>query len=176
MTTKAYIGFGSNMGDLFQNFKNAKEKLARHEHISSLNCSSLYLSQAHTIDDQAQPDYLNAVFEITTSLTLHELFHYTQAIERNMGRTRRKKWAPRKVDLDILFYGDAVYQDEEITVPHPEIPRRRFVIKPLLDLNAGLIHPDLELSLKDLWDHSPDQTALQLFTRAEQGQGELSNA
>lgn len=156
MTVMAYIGFGSNLGDLTANLKTARQKLDNHPQISVRRSSRLYRSEPLTPDQEDQPWYLNAVFEITTELTLHQLFTFLKQIERAMGRRQIKRWASRIVDLDILFYGTAIYQDNLITVPHAEMINRMFVLKPLCDLIPDFLHPDIELPLRDILAHCDD--------------------
>ena len=113
MQETAYIGFGSNMGDLHKNFLQAQKYLGTHPQIELLRTSNAYQTEPLTKETtEKQSWYLNAVFEITTSLTIRELFASLQNIEKSMGRTSQKKrWQPRILDLDILFYGQFVYQD-----------------------------------------------------------------
>lgn len=156
MNIKAYIGFGSNLGDVRLNFERATEYLSQHPMIEIIKTSSLFSSEPLTLDGKPQPWYLNTVFEIRTELKLHRLFSVLKNIEMKMGRVRNKKWGARVIDLDILFYGDFIFKDEELRVPHPEIQNRKFVLLPLLDLDENLRHPEFDLSVKELLDCTED--------------------
>lgn len=157
MAITAYIGFGSNLGDLLDNFKKAQAKLAQHPDIEILRSSRLYRSEPLTPDGQDLPWYLNGVVEISTTLSLHRLLELLKKIEKSLGRKTRKRWASRVIDLDILFYGNVVYQDREIQIPHGEMIYRKFVLKPLCDLIPDFRHPDLDLPLSELLAHTPDK-------------------
>ncbi|MBF0105320.1 MAG: 2-amino-4-hydroxy-6-hydroxymethyldihydropteridine diphosphokinase [Deltaproteobacteria bacterium] len=156
MNVTAYIGFGSNLGDLVDNFNQASLLLKSNPQIEVLRVSGLYHTEPLTPHNEAQPWYLNSVFEIQTSLTLHSLLGAVKAIEQAMGRATHKRWASRKIDLDILFYGNVIYGDDKLHVPHKEMIHRKFVLKPLCDLIPDFIHPDLEIPLKDILKHSTD--------------------
>jgi len=150
MSILAYIGFGSNLGDRFCNYQTALAKLKNLSGVAPVHESKLYQSEPLT---EGQPWYLNAAFEIVTSQTLRDLFCALRNIEKEMGREKRTKWESRIVDLDILFYGDLVFSDAEIRVPHKEIPNRRFVLLPLKDLNPELIHPEFKVTVTELLEN-----------------------
>lgn len=156
MSVVSYIGFGSNLGDLSSNLKHARALLTQHPKVEFQRLSRLYRSEPLTPDGEEQPWYLNCVFEISTTLTLHELLHVLKDIERQMGRKQVKRWASRIVDLDILFYGNVVYQDKHVTIPHDELINRKFVLEPLCDLISDFVHPDIELPLCDILKHCDD--------------------
>lgn len=83
-----------------------------------------------------QPDYLNAVIEVETDLPAHDLLKAAQSVEAALGRERGERWGPRTIDIDVLTYGDEEVADEELTVPHPRMHERAFVLIPLLELEA----------------------------------------
>lgn len=150
MPITAYIGFGSNLGELQKNLFLAKEKIGALVDVNSLRFSPLYYSEPLTHDGECQPWYLNAVFEITTILSPHALFDALKTIEHEMGRRSREKWAPRIVDLDLLFYGDMIYADDVLRIPHQEVTNRRFVLKPLNDLAPAFMHPEFGLTVREM--------------------------
>jgi 2-amino-4-hydroxy-6-hydroxymethyldihydropteridine diphosphokinase len=87
------------------------------------------------------PSYYNAAVRVSTSLELEPLLRHLKDIERRLGREARERWAPRPIDLDIALYDDLVLDTDALTIPHPRIVERAFVLRPLLDLDANLVHP-----------------------------------
>ncbi|ELR66423.1 2-amino-4-hydroxy-6-hydroxymethyldihydropteridine pyrophosphokinase [Photobacterium marinum] len=143
---RAYIAIGSNLGDPVAQANSAIEALKTVPGIKVVAESSLYSSTP--MGPQDQPDYINAVVAIDTTLSPIELLDQTQAIEMKHGRERKdERWGPRTLDLDIILYGDLVQETERLTIPHYGMKVREFVLYPLAE-----IAPDLIL---------PDQTALQ---------------
>ena len=140
MSVVAYIGLGSNLGDPRQQLIAATEKISLLPETSLTKLSSWYRS--HPLGPPGQPDYLNAVAEIRTALSPEDLLMALQSIESSQGRTREEHWGPRTLDLDILLYGDLVLASQDLTIPHPELTRRNFVIYPLAELNPSLQLPD----------------------------------
>ncbi|MGF1732029.1 2-amino-4-hydroxy-6-hydroxymethyldihydropteridine diphosphokinase [Photobacterium kasasachensis] len=147
---RAYIAIGSNLGDPVAQAKKAIAALKEVPEIQVVAESSLYSSTP--MGPQDQPDYINAVVAIDTTLSPLDLLDRTQAIELEHGRVRKaERWGPRTLDLDIILYGDLVHNCERLTVPHYGMKVREFVLYPLAE-----IAPDLIL---------PDQTALQTLLR-----------
>lgn len=147
---RAYIAIGSNLGDPVTQAKKAIAALKEVPEIQVVAESSLYSSTP--MGPQDQPDYINAVVAIDTTLPPLDLLDRTQAIELEHGRVRKaERWGPRTLDLDIILYGDLVHNCERLTVPHYGMKVREFVLYPLAE-----IAPDLIL---------PDQTALQTLLR-----------
>lgn len=139
-----------------QNLKNVQESLANTPSIQVLRISKLYRSEPHTLTPQKQPWYLNAVIEIETTQSPQNLFAELKNIEQHLGRKKTGKWQPRVVDLDILFFGDVIYQDKELRIPHREIPNRKFVLAPLCDLVPHFKHPELEFTTQEILKHTSD--------------------
>ena len=152
----AYIGFGSNLGDLIVNHIKAMQKITALNGVLTLISSPLYNSEPLTLNGEDQPWYLNGVFEIKTTLTPHALFQALKTIEAAMGRTNRRKWAPRIVDLDILFYESLIYRDDILGIPHREIANRLFVLKPLAYLNPDFIHPEFQITVREILNACSD--------------------
>ena len=143
MSIRTYIGLGSNLGDSQQILSEAVVKLAS---LGSVKVSRLY--QSPPMGPQDQPNYLNAVVQLDTTLEALALLDQLQQFEQEAGRIRLRRWGERTLDLDLLIYGQEQIQNERLTVPHIGILERDFVIFPLLDLDAHLqlnVH-----SLKDL--------------------------
>ena len=139
----AYIALGSNEGDRLAYLRAALEALASEPGVSldpAGDVASLY--ETRPVGGPAgQGDYLNTCVRVHTRLAPHVLLGVTQRIETALGRLRRKRWGPRTIDLDLLLFGDVVLHDAQLTLPHPRIAERRFVLEPLAELAADLVHP-----------------------------------
>ena len=129
--TLVYIGLGANLGEREAALRQALAALGQYPGIRVLRVSPLYGSAPV---DAGGPDYLNAVAEVATTLTPEALLQALQAIEQSAGRERPYRNAPRTLDLDILWFGDQVIDTPELTVPHPRMAERAFVLRPLADL------------------------------------------
>ena len=156
MEVFVYIGFGSNLGNVLENWQSAQQQIEALANIISVKSSVLYQTEPLTLKQEIQPWYLNCVFEVKTSMALDTLHAALQKIELAMGKDTTRKWAPRVVDLDILFYGNVIYKDDKLKVPHPEIPNRLFVLQPLCDLNPQLVHPELHMTVAELIHNTTD--------------------
>lgn len=110
--------------------------------------SSIYESSPY--GDVEQGEFFNAVIKIKTDFELKELFHFLKGVENKVGRKITEKWGPREIDLDILFFNDLVYSDEEITVPHKDMLNRDFVIVPLTEIEPEIIHPQLNKKISEI--------------------------
>ncbi len=144
----AFIGIGSNVGDKIGNCRRAITEIGQCEQTRLIAQSSLYETQP--IGYTQQDWFINCVIEIETSLTAYELLQVLEDIEISMGRERILKWGPRIIDLDILFFNDEIIRCEGLTVPHPEIQNRAFVLAPLREIAEGYIHPLLKKSIAQL--------------------------
>lgn len=145
MTTKTYIGLGSNLGDSRQILSEAIVKL---KNLGAVRVSRLY--QSPPMGPQDQPNYLNAVAELNTDLTPLDLLDQLQRFEQEAGRVRLRRWGERTLDLDLLIYGNEKIQNERLTVPHIGILERDFIVIPLLDLDADLHIDDQPLKNLEL--------------------------
>lgn len=135
----AYIGLGANLGDASQAVQNALRSLGQTPGIRCVSASSLYRTAPI---DSSGPDYINAVAEITTTLTAPDLLNALQRIEQAAGRERPYLNAPRTLDLDLLLYGSATIASPHLTVPHPRMWERAFVVVPLADIALHLVSVD----------------------------------
>jgi 2-amino-4-hydroxy-6-hydroxymethyldihydropteridine diphosphokinase len=140
MKRRVFVGLGSNMGKKRQNMMDAVEKIAALERVEIVKKSSFYNSSPWGKTDQE--DFINQVVEIETDVSPWRLLYKLQEIEINMGRQRLEKWGPRTIDLDILLFGDEAIESEELTIPHPYMYQRLFVLIPLEEINSELIFPD----------------------------------
>lgn len=135
-----YIGLGSNLEDPEAQVTTALQELSAIPDTKMLGQSVLYRSDP--VGPAGQPDYINAVAAIETQLEPEVLLDHLQAIETAHERKRLVRWGPRTLDLDLLLYGSETIQSDRLTVPHPEIPNRAFVLYPLAELNPELRFPD----------------------------------
>lgn len=135
----SYIGLGSNMDEPERQLNRALAALGAVPDASLEACSSFYRSAP--LGPQGQPDFLNAVVQLRSTMTAEALLERLLLIERQHGRKRDgPRWGPRVLDLDLLLHGEMVINNARLTVPHPELRRRNFVLIPLLELD-----PDLEI-------------------------------
>lgn len=131
--TESYIGLGSNLDNPARQLRRALTALKDAPGISLAGCSSFYRSKP--MGPQDQPDFVNAVAALESSLSARALLARLHAIEDQQGRVRGgQRWGPRTLDLDLLLHGDEVIAEAELTVPHPGLARRNFVLLPLLEL------------------------------------------
>lgn len=136
-----YIGLGSNQNSPVEQLHSAINALKQSLEVTLVRCSALYGSKP--MGPQDQPDFVNAVAELTTSLSPLALLQYLQSIEQIHGRQRDKnRWGPRTLDLDILLFGDSIIELPDLIVPHYGISEREFVLYPLLEIAADLVMPD----------------------------------
>jgi 2-amino-4-hydroxy-6-hydroxymethyldihydropteridine diphosphokinase len=141
-----YLALGSNLGDRMGNLASAVERLSQKMTIKKV--SSVYETEPGYYEEQ--PLYLNAVLSAVTELEPSDLLRFVKGIESDLGRQPSFRNAPRLIDIDILFYGNKVVQTEDLTIPHPGIEERAFVLAPLAEIAPGLVHPVIHKKVKDL--------------------------
>lgn len=145
----AYIGLGTNLGDRELKLLSAIAELGRLPGTRVTALSHFY--ETEPVGGVAQDDFYNAAARIATTLRPLELLAELQRIETEVfHRTPSLRWGPRSMDLDILLYGDLVLTGEKLTVPHPRLAERRFVLQPLADIAPALVHPSLGSSIAEL--------------------------
>lgn len=133
MSTRAFLGLGSNLGDRLANLQSAVDLLDAAQGIRVVRSSRVYETAPV---GPPQPDYLNAVVEVDTDLGARALLEACLNVERRLGRVRGERWGPRSIDVDVLTYGEASIDQPGLTVPHPRMHERAFVLAPLLELVA----------------------------------------
>lgn len=138
--TEVYIGLGSNLDSPETQLRHALRKLASLPDSQLKSLSRIYRSAP--VGPEGQPDYLNAVALLHTGLQPEELLDHLQEIERQQQRVRNVHWGPRTIDLDILLFGEQQISSDRLTVPHPFMHQRNFVLIPMLDINPKLIFAD----------------------------------
>ena len=141
-----YLALGSNLGDRMSNLTSAIERLSQKITIKKL--SSIY--ETEPVYYKEQPLYLNAVLSAVTELAPFELLRFVKSIESGLGRQPGFRNAPRTIDIDILFYGDQAIETSELTIPHPRLVERAFVLVPLAEIAPRLVHPVLQKRVSEL--------------------------
>lgn len=159
---KAYLGIGSNLGERQQYLEQAIKKLKENERIRDVKCSRIISTAPY--GENALYDFLNGAIELKTLLNPYELLAFLQELEKEAGRERKIHWGPRTLDLDILFYQDFVSNDPLLTVPHPDMENRDFVLKPLDELCPWYLNPvtgkTVRQMLKELENGSTERKIL----------------
>jgi 2-amino-4-hydroxy-6-hydroxymethyldihydropteridine diphosphokinase len=144
--TTVYLGLGTNLGDRLANLRTALEKLAAHVEVAKQ--SSVYRSVAQGVGEQ--PNFYNMVVEGETELGPHELLGHVKEVEAAIAPHTHNE--ARHIDIDILLYGDRVHETEELTIPHPRMHERAFVLAPLAEIAYLVEHPVLRKPIADLED------------------------
>ncbi len=152
---KVYVAVGSNLGDRASLVKKAEDRLRAVPGVYFNKKSPLYETEPAGVpagDQTKQGKYLNGVWEIESSLEAKALLNELLGIETSLGRVREssKKNESRPIDLDILFYGDKIIKSDGLSVPHPRLHERWFVLKPLADLCPDLVHPKNKKTVREL--------------------------
>jgi 2-amino-4-hydroxy-6-hydroxymethyldihydropteridine diphosphokinase len=159
------IGFGSNLGDSVQVCLAAIDSLRIHPHIRVIETSSLYRTKPQMLADQ--PWFINGVVLCETDLSPEDLLDTMQHIERDFGRNREVRWGPRTLDLDLLTFGDRQINLSSLTIPHPRLHERRFVLIPLLEVAPEWVHPTMKVTALSLLDRILDNGSDQEVERLE---------
>jgi 2-amino-4-hydroxy-6-hydroxymethyldihydropteridine diphosphokinase len=162
--TPVYIALGSNLGNPEVQLRKAVVALETLPDTQLDQLSDIYRSVA--VGAKMQPNYLNAVIRLATKLSPTKLLNALQKIEQDQGRIREERWGPRTLDLDILLYGDQQVASEKLTIPHPRMRERDFVLYPLREIsNTNLVLPDgsdIDTLLRQCSDNGLVRTTYQL--------------
>lgn len=164
MPNLVHLSLGSNVGDREKNLRDATRRLGSIGRVQAI--SSVYETEPMEFTDQ--PWFLNCVVALETSSTPAQLMQQLLEIEQNMGRQRLQKKGPRTIDLDMLLFGDEVVNTAELTVPHPAMQHRRFVLEPLAEIAPYASHPVLKKTVRELLDElPPGQSVSRTRTKAK---------
>ncbi|MEO8822433.1 MAG: 2-amino-4-hydroxy-6-hydroxymethyldihydropteridine diphosphokinase [Ginsengibacter sp.] len=144
---------GGNIGDRKRNLERAATLIQKRVG-KIMTCSKMYETEAWGITDQ--PSFYNQVLIIESKLSAREVLHIILNIEEEMGRKRTVKNAARIIDIDILFFNDEIVNEENLSIPHPEIGNRRFVLSPLNEIAPGMLHPVFKKTIKELLSETKD--------------------
>jgi 2-amino-4-hydroxy-6-hydroxymethyldihydropteridine diphosphokinase len=161
---RVYLSLGSNVGDREANLHAAIERLGRIGSVAAV--SSFY--ETEPVEFTAQAWFLNCVALLETELMPAQLLAAVLKIEQAMGRRRTREKGPRNIDIDILLFDDEVVNTAGLTVPHPALQDRRFVLEPLAEIAAGIRHPVLKKTVRELRDKLP---AGQIVRKIQRGSG-----
>jgi 2-amino-4-hydroxy-6-hydroxymethyldihydropteridine diphosphokinase len=155
-----YLGLGSNIGDKVANCLLALEEISASDRNHIHAVSSLYKTEP--IGYQDQDWFINCVAEVSTTLPPRPVHAFLQGIEKRMGREKTVPMGPRIIDLDILFYGNEIVDEADLTIPHPRLHERGFVLVPLAELAPDLLHPLLQTTVRDFLKKS-GQKGVELY-------------
>jgi 2-amino-4-hydroxy-6-hydroxymethyldihydropteridine diphosphokinase len=162
MPISAYLSLGSNIGNRESHLGDALARLRALGRVGAV--SSLYETEPVEFTDQ--PWFLNCVVLLETNATPAQMLANLLAIEQEMGRVRNQKKGPRTIDIDILLFGEAIVDSPELTIPHPAMHQRRFVLEPLAEIAPEIQHPILKETIRRLLEELPEGPAVRKLQRA----------
>jgi 2-amino-4-hydroxy-6-hydroxymethyldihydropteridine diphosphokinase len=157
---KFYLSLGSNLGEREKNLKRALEELEKRE-VKILRRSSIYETEPVEIREQAW--FLNCAIEVETDMQPQQFMSALLEIELLLGRRREAKYGPRTIDVDVLLQGDTILNTPQLTIPHPKMAARRFVLVPLAEIAPQAMHPVLYRSIAELLEQCPDQSEVRTW-------------
>lgn len=155
-----FLHLGTNQNDRLGNLERAFSEIEQKVGIINRK-SSIYETEPWGLADQDM--FLNVVIEVKTKLNPEDLLSSIKVIENEMGRVKTEKWGPRKIDIDILTYGDLKIDEQNLKIPHPQIQNRNFVLIPFMELEPDLILPGYENSIEELFEQSKDECEVYIF-------------
>lgn len=159
MAETVYILLGSNLGDRERNMEKAVEQLSAIPGLEMVAASSIYLTEAEGMDDDA-PAFLNQVVKADYDYLPNELLGALELIEKRLGRIGKGLMQPRTIDLDILLFGDQIIETEQLSVPHRELLNRAFAMVPLLQIDPDIVHPVTKRPVAEFLEENEAQSVL----------------
>jgi 2-amino-4-hydroxy-6-hydroxymethyldihydropteridine diphosphokinase len=163
MATLAYLSLGSNIGNREAHLLEAQARLRATGRVTAV--SSFY--ETEPVEFTEQPWFLNCAVALETELTPQELMTAILDIEESMGRQRVQKKGPRMIDIDILLFGNAVLDSADVTIPHPAMHKRRFVLEPLAEIAPEARHPVFDKTIRELRDALPSGAIVRKLKRQD---------
>ena len=163
MTESVFLGIGSNLGDRMKYLREAVRLIGELPRTSVAAVSRVYETEPYGLKDQ--PMYLNAVLEARTELSPEIVHEEVKRIERNMGRRETKRWGPREIDIDILYFGPRKINTDALHIPHPGVRQRRFVLCPLAELAGDFRDPESGLTVEIMLKQCDDESSVREFTQ-----------
>jgi 2-amino-4-hydroxy-6-hydroxymethyldihydropteridine diphosphokinase len=158
-----YLSLGSNLGDREANLRTAIEKLGEFGNIAAI--SSFY--ETEPVEVTAQPWFLNCAVKLDTEKMPRQLISAILALEQSMGRQRKQQKGPRIIDIDVLLFGSSVIEIPSLTIPHPHLHERRFVLEPLAEIAPDARHPIYKRSMRELRDALPPGQTVRKLSPAQ---------
>jgi 2-amino-4-hydroxy-6-hydroxymethyldihydropteridine diphosphokinase len=165
VSSAVFLSLGSNLGNRERQLQGALGSLEE-EGVTVVMFSSVYRTEPLYVPEQ--PDFLNMVCQVRTELSAHELLQSCLRVERRLGRIRRVKKGPREIDIDILFFGQAIIEDDDLVVPHPLLYERNFVLVPLAEIAPRFRDPRTSLSILELKERCQDESDIERVGRFNQ--------
>jgi 2-amino-4-hydroxy-6-hydroxymethyldihydropteridine diphosphokinase len=161
----AYLGLGSNIGKRMAYISNAFLQLHEIANTTVIKSSSIY--ETEPWGKSEQNNFLNSVVEIETELSAMNLFKIIKSIEELIGRTETEKWYQREIDIDLLFYGNEIIENDFMKVPHKEIENRKFVLIPMNEITPDFIHPIFKKNISTLLKETRDTLKVEKYNYKE---------
>ena len=161
-----FLGLGSNVGDRLENLESALEKIGELPGTAVSALSSVY--ESAPVGYLNQNNFLNMIARISTKFSPEQFFKNTQKIEHDLGRTRKTRWGPRTIDIDILFWGDSVISTNSLKIPHPEAENRRFVLLPLCEIAPDFLMPPNGHRVSKVLENIVDENKIELYRAKDQ--------
>lgn len=157
--TRVYVALGSNIGNSFQNIKQAIRDIDNLKGCKVVEMAPIYITKPVGVLEQ--PDFLNTVIMVEAATPAKTLLNQFLTIENSLKRERTTHWGPRTIDIDILFYGQDIIEQKDLTVPHPRLHERDFVLRPMRDLAPDLIHPTIGMMIQDLYNQLQTDSSIE---------------